>query len=275
MNHSSSFTHQATTAFKFGSYPFSPPRMFTHVYFIDGLLIDTGHVNMRKEICAELIDLPVDQMLITHHHEDHSGNTDAVQQLFDCPVYASASCAEIMKSPPPISPAQYLTWGKYDPYYKFKIAGDQVKTSNYTFDIIPIPGHAIDMIALHEKEQGWLFSADLYVYHRIKYFMRAESMAEQIESLKIILTLEFDQMYCSHYPQLDVDPKALLKKKLEFFEDFYGRVSDFYQKGYDAKRIMQSMGLKEDWNVRLLSLGGLSTLNMVRSVIRDEDKTSA
>jgi len=266
MNHSSSFTHQATTGFKFGS------KMSVHVYFIDGLLIDTGHVHMRKQICTELKSLPVDQMLITHHHEDHSGNTDAVQQLFNCPVYASAKCAEIMRSPPSISPAQYMTWGKYDPYHNFKLVGDKLKTEKYTFDIIPIPGHAVDMIALYEKEQGWLFSADLYVYHRIKYFMRAESMARQIESLKKILTLDFDQMYCSHNPQLDTDPKSLLQMKLDFFEGFYDQVSRFYQKGQSTRQIMKTMGLKESWNIRLLSLGGLSTLNMIKSVMRDEEK---
>jgi len=243
--------------------------MYSHIYHVDGLLIDTGHVNMRREICETLKGLTVNQMIITHHHEDHSGNIQAVSNLFDCPVYASAKCADIMKAPPLISPAQYLTWGRYDAFHDFEIIGSEIITSKYTFQLIPIPGHAVDMIALHEKDEGWLFSADLYVHHRIKYFMRNESMLQQIESIRKVLTLDFDKMFCSHNPQLDVDPKQLLHQKLHYFEAFYDAVTDLHFKGYGIKQIVKAMPPINDRSIRWMSLGALSHINMVKAVIRD------
>lgn len=254
-------------SFEFGSWPLSS-NFGVHVYHVDGLLIDTGFPNLRYTIRKTLQDLSVDQLLITHHHEDHSGNIDLLQKTFNCPVYASQKTAEIMTNPPRISPAQFITWGNYRPYTNFQIVDNYLSTNKYNFEIIPIPGHAEDMIALYEADQGWLFSADLYVHHKIKIFMKNESMAEQIESINRVLELDFDQLYCSHYPQIDTDVKALLRRKRDFFIDFQGQVMDGYQKGMDEKSIMKAMGLIEG-PIKWMSLGNLSTANMVRAVLRD------
>lgn len=273
MKESRSFQHGPITVFKFGSYPIGKPSMFVHVYHIDGLLIDTGHRNMRQDVLSKLKDLDVNQMYLTHHHEDHTANAAILQKHFSCPIYSSQLCADIMKNPPSISFAQWLTWGKSEALDTIEIKENNITTPHYNFEIIGIPGHAIDMVCLYEKHQGWLFSADLYVYHYIKYFMRAESMAEQISSLKRIIKLDFDILFCAHNPQFK-NGKKELQRKLQFLEDFYGKVSQEYQEGNPASAIFKILNLKENWKVKLLSGGELSTLNMVKSVIRDEDDKS-
>ena len=86
-----------------------------------------------------------------------------------------------------------------------------------------------------------------------------------------MLKLDFEQLFCSHNPQFK-DGKAKMAKKLQFMEDFYGKVATLYRKGNSSKAIMKKMGLKEKWMIRIVSTGALSTINMVRSVIRDEQK---
>jgi len=263
------FQFEEIQGFKFGSWPFGKPRMFSHTYFVDGLLIDTGHSNVQKEVLERLKPLPVKQIFLTHHHEDHTGNLKALQQHFQCPTYASTACIELMKNPPNISFAQWLTWGKTQANFEIKSHEKQLITPKYRFDIIPIPGHAVDMVCLYEANKGWLFSADLWVAERIRYFMRSESMRQQIDSIKRVLTLDFEVLLCSHRPQFK-DGKKKLQNKLEFMENFYGEVVDLYQKDHSISQILKEMKLKEDWSIRLLSGGALSTKNMVNSVIRDE-----
>jgi len=262
------FEHEIVKGVAFGSSPFGEPSLYVYIWFIDGLLIDTGHRHMRKEILATIGDWPIEQLYITHHHEDHSANIRVIKEQHACRVLTSTACADIMKHPPSISPAQHMSWGMYEPYTTFTIEEQRVATSNYVFDIHPIPGHATDMVCLHEPDQGWLFSADLYLNYYIKYFMRGESMKAQINSLKLVLQLDFDTMFCAHNPQLK-EPKSLLSKKLQFLEDFYGNVNRRVTRGYGEKEIFADMGLKEAMKVKLMSLGKLSTMNMVRSVIRD------
>lgn len=269
MKLASTYDHQGVQIFKFGSWPFGQPKMFCHCFFVDGLLIDTGHRNMQKEVLQALGGLKVDQIFITHHHEDHTGNVAELQAKFACPAFASAKCVELMKDPPPISFAQWLTWGARPAFPGLSETMDRLSSANYDFEVYPIPGHAEDMLCLYEREQGWLFSADLWVSDRIRYFMRPESVREQIQSIRKILELDFEVLFCSHNPQFK-GGKQRLANKLQFFEDFYGKVATLYHQGMKPNQIMKTLGLKENWNIRLTSGGELSTLNMITAVIRDE-----
>jgi glyoxylase-like metal-dependent hydrolase (beta-lactamase superfamily II) len=71
-----------------------------------------------------------------------------------------------------------------------------------------------------EKKQGWLFSGDLYLGERIKFFRADERFAEQIASLIKVLTLDFDTLFCAHNPCLK-SGKQKIKNKLQFLEDLY------------------------------------------------------
>jgi len=264
-----SFQHDKVQGFKFGSWPFGRPKMYAHCYFMDGMLIDTGHSNMRKEVVATLSVLPVDQIFITHHHEDHSGNIEVLRKHFNCPTFASSLCSDLMKRPPSISFGQWLTWGNRPADFDLKPQDQFIETPNHYFEIIPIPGHAIDMVCLYEANKGWLFSADLFVSEYIRYFMKSESVAGQIQSIKRVLELDFEIMFCGHNPQFE-NCKPKLKRKLDFFENFYGRVAELYHLGHSVNSIFKEMKLRRSWLIRILSLGNLSTVNMVKAVIRDE-----
>lgn len=263
------FSHPPVQGFQFGSSLFGKPKMYVYSYFVDGLLIDTGHSRARKMIMQHLKQLPVKQIFITHHHEDHNGNLLALQKHFKVPSYASSLCIDIMKNPPSISFSQWLLWGNTTANNDLIPIDDQVCTPNYTFQLIPIPGHARDMVALHEANEGWLFSADLYVFDYIKFCMSNESIAVQITSIKRVLTLEFDKLFCSHNPKTK-EGKKYLRRKLDFLENFYASVLHWHQKGYQPEQIMTKMKLTKLYWMRLISGGKLSGLNMVKSVIRDE-----
>ena len=140
-----SFNHQEVQGFKFGSSRFGKPSVYSHVYFIDGLLIDTGHVRMANDILDAINDLPVTKIYITHHHEDHSGNIELLRKYFDCPVYGSQLCSDMMKNPPPISLSQKMTWGQRPAFENIIPVNCSVSTTNHKFEIIDVPGHARDM----------------------------------------------------------------------------------------------------------------------------------
>lgn len=265
------FTYEEVKGFKFGNSLFGVPKLFSHIYFVDGLLIDTGHRRMANEVFREVENLPVQQIFITHYHEDHSGNIAQLQQRFRCPVYASEKCCELMKAPPAISFPQKLSWGNRPAFKTLRPKSNFINTENYNFQLIPIPGHAIDMVALYEPNRKWLFSSDLYVSPYIAYFLEEESMLEQINSIRRILKLDFQILLCGHNPQFK-NGKEKLKRKLDFFEDFFEKVANDFEKGYAPKQILKNLNIKEYWGMRILSNGKLSRLNMVKSVIRDLDR---
>ncbi|MEM7658459.1 MAG: MBL fold metallo-hydrolase [Bacteroidota bacterium] len=240
-------------------------------FMMEGLLIDTGQVHMQKEIREVVGAHPIEQVFLTHHHEDHSGNLAMVKQTTQAPIYASPDCIELMKAPPPISLAQKLTWGDRPPFTELIPKANCLETPNHRFQLIPVPGHAKDMVALYDPERAWLFSADAWVSPYIKYFMRPESMAEQIQTLERLGQLAVEVLFCSHNPKLS-GGQALLKQKQQFLEDFYGRVVQEWEKGKSVPAIRRAMGRKENLFLKCLSGGELSLYNMIASVIRDEEK---
>ena len=263
------FKHPPIQGFQFGSSLFGKPKMYVYSYFVDGLLIDTGHSNARKMVMRHLTKLLIEQIFITHHHEDHNGNLVALQNHFNVPTYAYPLCSKIMENPPAISFSQWLGWGNTDANKNIISIDDQIRTPKYTFQLIPIPGHASDMVALYEANEGWLFSADLYIYDYIKFCLDNESIAQQIASLKRVLALDFDLLFCSHNPKVE-NGKMHLQRKLEFLINFYQTVVNWHKQGYPPEQIMDKMNLKKMRWLRFLSGGTLSTLNMVKAVIRDE-----
>lgn len=260
------FQHQDVTGFKFGKKSLFRPKMFSHIYFVDGLLIDTGHSKMKNTIISMVKDLEVNQMFITHHHEDHTGNILPLQDIFKCQVSSSYECKEIMRQPPKISLAQELLWGNREAYAHLVPVHGQIETKNYNFQVIPIPGHASDMLALYEPNKKWLFSADLYIMSHTTYFIDSENISQLMDSIRLIQKLDYEILFCSHNPKF-VGGRAALARKLHNLEDFYHQVSQLHTQGLSATQIFRKLKLKEDWPLKLLTGGTLSKLNMVKSVI--------
>lgn len=263
-----SYKKDAVQVFQFGKKVIGQPKMTTHIYFVDGLLIDTGQSRLRKQILDTTSSLEIKKIFITHHHEDHSGNILEIKKQQNCKVYTTSKCSALMQNPPNLSFVQKITWGNRPAFKDFIIEDVCIRTDKYNFQLIPIPGHASDMVALYEANEKWLFSADLYLHHYISYFIDNESMAQQIASLKKILALDFKYMFGGHNPQYD-KPKEKLKQKLEFLEDFHFSVTDLHQQGMSADEIFKTMNMKENLLIKIASGGKLSKINMVKSVLRD------
>ena len=143
---------------------------------------------------------------------------------------------------------------------------DIIETDRFTFTPVPTPGHSQDHTVFLEKEQGWLFSGDLYLGERIKFFRADERFAEQIASLKKVLALDFDSLFCAHNPCLK-NGKQKIKNKLQFLEDLYGNVRELVEKGHSAKAVIKALDPRNDRGLKLITMGNVSFANMVRSAM--------
>src|SRR5699024_11675451 len=62
-------------------------KMHVNVFSIDGLLIDTGPMKKKSEMNDLLRRWDVEQVVITHHHEDHTGLAKYIQDQYELPIY--------------------------------------------------------------------------------------------------------------------------------------------------------------------------------------------
>lgn len=240
-----------------------PPLMTAWCYLIDGVLIDSGIKHLRPAIVESVREDKPDFMLVTHYHEDHSGNVGAICGALGIPAYAHPLTVQKLSAPFKIRPYQHLMWGQSEPVALCPHAPVH-EWGRCRFRPIHTPGHSQDHTVYLEENRGYLFSGDLFLGERIKYFRADEELGDQLVSLKKALALDFDVLFCAHRPLMQ-NGKQALRNKLDFLENFSGSVQDLKAKGMSLRAVTKHLDLHEDRLVKWLTIKNACFANMVRS----------
>jgi len=260
------YEFRGVKGYKLGWSMAGPPLMTAFCYILGDLMIDTGLSRMRKEVPALAEENRVKRIVLTHHHEDHSGNAAALKKALGARVYGHPLTIEKMARPSRILPYQTYVWGKSAPL-EVEPLPEKIDTALGLMVPVHTPGHSKDHTAFFIREAGILFPGDLYLADRIKYFRADECLGTEIESLERVLELDFDLLLCSHFPRAK-NGRQRIQAKLAFLRDLYGAIVDLWKKGLSEKEIFRALGLKEDHFIRLFCFGNVSMMNGVRSVLR-------
>ncbi|WP_435357502.1 MBL fold metallo-hydrolase [Emticicia sp. SJ17W-69] len=253
--------------YRFGYSPIGKPWLSVYCYLIDRVLIDTAQSNCQEKVVATFQNKAIEKILLTHWHEDHSGNTTKLAQLHNSKVYAHPFTKEKLRTGFDILPYEKFLFGKTTPFEgQIGDFQDLIETTNHKLTPIFTPGHADDHTVFLDKDHGWLFSGDLYVGVKIKVFRKGEQFWQQVDSFKKVLAFDFDVLFCGHHPRLK-DGKLMLAKKLQYFEDFGGKTLFLHQKGLSTKEIMETMKLRENNLLKLLLSNDVSVTYMIEAAI--------
>lgn len=243
----------------------------TGIYAVDGLLIDTGPANARSEVEGVLEEVgDPEQILLTHHHEDHVGNAAWIARRTGVRPLAHESAAERLQRPVSLPLYRRLTWGTPEPV-RVRPAGDGVRTERFEFRVVHTPGHAEDHVVLHEPEQNWLFAGDLYVTEAPGLAFLDEDIGQIIASLRRILAIPNCVLFCQH-----TGPHAghqhSLGRKLDHLLGLRDRVVVLHEEGRTVPEIVRELELGTPF-YRIISRGELSGRNLVRQLLEDAGKT--
>ena len=239
-----------------------------YAYWMDGILIDTGQRHNGGNIFHALEEKPLDKILLTHHHEDHSGNVAYLMKKRQVSAYIHRLGYEKLKKGLNLSPLALMLSGGVKKV-ELEVLEEQPFFSR-NLQIFPIysPGHSDDHYCYHIPEKGYLFSGDLYVADKIKYFADFEDLGTQIKSLERLVKLDFDTLFCAHNPKVK-QGKERLTAKLNNFRHFYGAVEKLYHKGYSTSAIMKELQIVESSFYKYVTFGNFCAENMVKSVVKD------
>jgi glyoxylase-like metal-dependent hydrolase (beta-lactamase superfamily II) len=258
-------------AVELGYGPVGNPLMTVHVYWLDGILIDSGQSHMRSYLLDWVTQRAVERVVLTHHHEDHAGNAAAVAACTGAAVHGPDGAARKLGSGYRILPYQRLIWGPASPIQTLLPLETVFRTpGGFCLQPVPTPGHSQDHTSYLETVHGWLFSGDLYLGEKIKFFRSDEVFIDQVRSLRRVLSLDFDTLFCAHNPRPG-NGKEHIRRKLAFFEDLYGRIAEMRKAGLRQRQIVRQVKKHSDLFTRLLTLGNVSYANMVGSALRSID----
>lgn len=235
--------HQQVSAIRVGRFNQGINTTFV-VYQLFDTLIDTGPVNQWRYVKHFAQQQQVKQVLLTHFHEDHSGNAFGLQQA-GVHVLAPKLTQQLITKPYKMPLIQKIIWGT-PKGAEVELMPEQIFIGEqYPVTKIPVPGHCDEMYAYLLADKGWLFSGDLYIAGKVKYLHRHENFTEQVASLKRALSYDFEVMFCPHRGIVQ-NGKQALANKLDYLENLIAKAKQLHQQGIDIKHITTKLLGKED-----------------------------
>lgn len=237
------------------------------LYRWNNTIIDTGPPNQWKKVQQFLKEKEIEKVLLTHHHEDHSGNACRIQSNFDSPIYAHNQAIGPLKQGFNLYIYQHIMWGKPLPLQAQSMPEILEIDSKTSLRPIHTPGHSEDMLCFLEKERGWLFTGDTYIASRPKYMRRDENPEELIHSIRLILELDFETIICSHRGIIK-NGKDAFKRKLDFLVELREKVLELHHSGMKSRQITTKI-LGRETIMSYLSQNDFSKINFVDAIIQN------
>jgi glyoxylase-like metal-dependent hydrolase (beta-lactamase superfamily II) len=255
--------------FRTGRFDFGINTTFI-IYRLGETLIDAGPSNQWSTIKRVLKPLPIKTLLITHHHEDHSGNANRISKLKKLLPYAPLLGQEKLAKGYPTPLLQKLIWGS-PLKVKTQTLPDQLVINEgldcqTTVMAIPTPGHAKDLTCLFFPEQKYLFSGDMYISKSLKYLRSDENLTQLIESLNTLIALDFEILFCPHRGIVKEGKQALQDKRQNLLT-LCAKSQELLQQGLTETEIVVKLLGPED-GLAKLSKFNISKGNLIRQAMR-------
>ena len=215
------------------------------VYQYQDVLIDTGPINQWQFVESFTKQHIVNHVLITHHHEDHSGNAFYLKNNSQLSVHSNALCQKSLQETHALPFIQKLIWGTAKAVDTELLTDKFVSNNGLELDIILTPGHTDDMSCFYDKANGFIFTGDLYIASKVRYFHKDENLTQQINSLNKVLALDFDTAFCPHRGIMKGGKEDIANKR-DFIFELASKVKNLAKQGLPVKQIRTQLLGKED-----------------------------
>lgn len=236
--------HSEVEGLRVGRFPFLINTTCI-LYRVGSTVIDTGPPNQWSQVRRFLQEREVEQVIVTHHHEDHGGNLAAIHDALKARVYSPPEGIEPLARGFPQKLYQRVVWGRPDPVQAEAMSEQVAIGGGRTLEAIPVPGHSVDMTCFLDPERGWLFAGDLYISSKTRYLRQDEDLRAEIESLRRIVAYDFETVFCSHRGVVRSGKEAL-RRKLEFLESLCEQVAHLRAEGRSLQEIKRRLVGRED-----------------------------
>ncbi|KKE78680.1 MBL fold metallo-hydrolase [Oceanobacillus caeni] len=218
-------------------------------------LVDAGFNNKESYKALELTlqengfstgDLT--EIILTHNHYDHVGLVNPITRKHPIPVYAHKDAIPRLKRDPRFLEMRVDFYAKLYEEMGCGDAGDKqisflkksiernsnqqveseiipIGAKHLHFDVIEVPGHAPDQIALHSLENKEMIAGDLMIEHISSNALvepdfngkKLPTLLQHKQSLEKVQKLDIERIYSGH-GNIIQNPSSLIRKRIDGIE---------------------------------------------------------
>jgi endoribonuclease LACTB2 len=258
--------HGPITVLKMGRSFGSKVVYWVNSFRLDDLLVDGGTIFAGAELEIALENDAPRRLILTHHHEDHTGNCAMLQKQFGVESFILPAGLPFLDDPQAMKLRAYQRhiWG-YPLPSSGAALGDVVESENFKLQVIETRGHSIDHACFFEPQQGWLFTGDIYCGGLIKYFRADEDYRTILEALQRLAGLDFSTVFCGLKGVVE-NGKAALQRKIDFMENLKGEVLQLHESGWPQKKIAHKL-MGREGAMFYITGGHYAKSGAVRSIV--------
>lgn len=241
-------------------------QVSVYTYMTEGLVIDVGGSKI-PQFRDVLKQQSPEAVLLTHHHEDHTGNSAWVEQHLQIPQYIHRSSVKDMaqKANNPLYRQQ--VWGTREAFTALPLS--DTFTAKSIWDVIETPGHASDHVAFYNRSTGHLFAGDLFVAPKLKIMLEGESYSTLLHSLQNIQAIDYSGVFCHHAGFL-TDARSLIDRKITYMQEFAEQVVRLHDRGIPTTQIVAEL-LPHTHVMEAVSDGEWSRHYLVNTIVQERD----
>lgn len=177
------------------------PFWWTTAYWVDGVLIDAGPKCTAHELLRALQRVQVNQIIITHGHEDHIGGLAQLRTQYpEAVIYASPRTLPMLEDPSQLHMQTYrrILWGYPNPMpgvLSLDSVNNVIKSPSFNLRVVETPGHSADHVTFFEPTQRWVFCGDAFISGRDDAWAPEYDMFGVISSLRTLASLRPERLF--------------------------------------------------------------------------------
>lgn len=235
-----------------------------YVYQVDGMLIDSGPESLQDGLVPFFQQHSFDQLVLTHYHEDHTGNAAWIQDNLAIPIFVHPNGLSLCRADGDYPDYRRITWGGR-PAFSPQLLDKQVHSRTLLWQVIHTPGHAADHVAFYNEANKLMFTGDLFLSAKTKVSMKTESIPQIMQSIRLLLHYDFTSIFCSHAGYLE-NGRELLMQKLIYLEDLGVKARELAASGKSSREIADLL-LPVSYPIIDFSQREWDTVHLIRSIL--------
>jgi ribonuclease/clavin/mitogillin len=223
--------------------------MFAYAFLIRDALFDVGCPNAITEVRDFVSGKEINHVYITHSHEDHSGCC----KIFEgrSIIYANELTQKVLRNPPRVGEFFAFVWGQPEPVSGLTTMPDRFSIGKLNFEVVPLPGHTMEMVGFYEPEKKWFFSADAVpLPSKKRIAMSDENIPQMIATMERLLTFDIDILFDSHKGPVE-SPHQYIQTRIDYIKEVQKQALELHKSGRTIEEIQQALELDGPWYLEL------------------------